>query len=134
MSYPALSIRQPWAWLIVNGHKDIENRDWATPFRGRFLVHAGQTLTRPQYEEVTTQLLLAGFQISLPPFEALREQCGGFVGWSRVVDCVREHPSAWKQPESFGFVLADSRPIAFVPWKGRLGWFNVPGATVEVMA
>ena len=21
---PVLSIRQPWAWLIVNGHKDIE--------------------------------------------------------------------------------------------------------------
>lgn len=23
---PALSVRQPWAWLIVNGLKDIENR------------------------------------------------------------------------------------------------------------
>lgn len=22
-----LSIQQPWAWLIVNGFKDIENRD-----------------------------------------------------------------------------------------------------------
>lgn len=24
----ALSIRQPWAWLIINAGKDIENRDW----------------------------------------------------------------------------------------------------------
>ena len=24
----ALSIRQPWAWLIVNGYKDVENRTW----------------------------------------------------------------------------------------------------------
>lgn len=40
---PALSIRQPGAWLIVNGHKDIENRDWPTTnFRGRLLVHADQ--------------------------------------------------------------------------------------------
>ncbi|WP_241559678.1 ASCH domain-containing protein [Hydrogenophaga sp. NH-16] len=128
---PALSIRQPWAWLIVNGHKDIENRDWSTPFRGRFLVHAGQTLTRPQYEDVVTQLLLAGIQISLPPFEDLREQCGGFVGWSRVVDCVREHPSGWKEPGSYGFVLADSMPIPFVPYKGRLGWFNAPSDLIK---
>lgn len=35
----ALSILQPWAWLIVNGNKDIENRNWHTRFRGRFLVH-----------------------------------------------------------------------------------------------
>lgn len=28
----ALSIRQPWAWLVVQGYKDIENRDWPTNF------------------------------------------------------------------------------------------------------
>jgi hypothetical protein len=39
----ALSIMQPWAWLIVNGLKDIENRKWSTDFRGEFLVHAGKT-------------------------------------------------------------------------------------------
>src|SRR5437016_10859136 len=38
----ALSVRQPWAWLIVNGHKDIENRSWQTKFRGKLLIHAGQ--------------------------------------------------------------------------------------------
>ena len=42
----ALSIRQPWAWLIVHGRKDIENRSWRTKFRGRFLVHAAQGMTR----------------------------------------------------------------------------------------
>lgn len=31
---PAISIRQPWAWLILNAGKDIENRDWPTNFRG----------------------------------------------------------------------------------------------------
>lgn len=127
MNHPALSIRQPWAWLIVNGFKDIENRDWATPFRGRFLVHAGQTMTRPQYDAVVTQLLLEGLHPpGMPLFDEMKALCGGFVGWSRVTDCVREHPSKWKQPGSYGFVLADSRPIPFVPWKGRLGWFNVP--------
>ena len=27
-------VRQPWAWLIVNGFKDIENRSWMTRYRG----------------------------------------------------------------------------------------------------
>ena len=40
----ALSIRQPWAWLIVNGYKDIENRTWPTRFRGRVCVHAPKLL------------------------------------------------------------------------------------------
>ncbi len=36
----ALSVRQPWAWLIVNGCKDIENRDWSTKLRGSLVdVH-----------------------------------------------------------------------------------------------
>jgi hypothetical protein len=45
----ALSIRQPWAWLILHAGKDIENRDRkprnpALHFRGSFLIHAGLTL------------------------------------------------------------------------------------------
>lgn len=51
----ALSIRQPWAWLIVHGGKDIENRSWHTKFRGRFLVHAAKGMTSNEF----TQALLA---------------------------------------------------------------------------
>ena len=122
---PALSIRQPWAWLIVNGHKDIENRDWPTVFRGELLVHAGQTMTRPFYDATVAELSAAGLcPPDLPAFEDLPR--GGLVGWTRVVDCLQEHPSPWKLEGSHGFVLRDSRPMPFVPWKGRLGFFNVP--------
>jgi len=41
---PALSIWQPWAWLIANGYKDIENRTWWTKFRGPFLIHASKRM------------------------------------------------------------------------------------------
>ena len=34
------------ARLIVTGHKDIENRNWPTRFRGRVYVHAATTLSR----------------------------------------------------------------------------------------
>jgi hypothetical protein len=126
---PALSIRQPWAWLIVNGHKDIENRDWPTNFRGLLLVHAGQTLTRRYYSETRAALECAGLLPSdLPAYEDMER--GGLVGWTRVVDCREHHPSSWKQDNSYGFVLRDSRPIPFVPWKGRLGFFNVPKGVV----
>jgi hypothetical protein len=37
-----LSIRQPWAWLVAHGWKNIENRTWPTGFRGRFLIHAAK--------------------------------------------------------------------------------------------
>src|SRR5216683_3431530 len=38
----ALSIQQPFAWLIVNGYKDIENRTWNTNYKGFVLIHAGK--------------------------------------------------------------------------------------------
>jgi hypothetical protein len=44
----ALSIRQPWAWLIVNGFKDLENRSWSTAFRGPVWIHAGKAWGRTE--------------------------------------------------------------------------------------
>ena len=126
---PALSIRQPWAWLIVHGFKDIENRDWPTNFRGRLLVHAGQTMARSYYDEVCEQLALLNLRPpSMPAYEDLPR--GGLVGWTHITDCRRRHPSPWKQDCSHGFVLYDSSPIPFVPYKGRLGFFNVPKEVV----
>ena len=40
---PALSFRQPWAWVVAKGIKPIENRNWPTEYRGLFLIHAGKT-------------------------------------------------------------------------------------------
>lgn len=38
-----LSVKQPWAWLICMGIKNVENRTWARKFRGRILIHASAT-------------------------------------------------------------------------------------------
>lgn len=37
----ALTIREPWASLIVNGYKEYEFRSWKTNYRGKILIHAG---------------------------------------------------------------------------------------------
>lgn len=38
----ALSIKQPWAWMIAKGHKTIETRTWATKYRGDLLIAASK--------------------------------------------------------------------------------------------
>lgn len=128
---PALSIRQPWAWLIVNGYKDIENRSWPTVFRGPFAVHAGQTMARRYYDETVASLRAAGICPSdIPPYEALDR--GGIVGVARIVDCVEHSDSPWKHSDGYGFVLSDGRPVPFIPWPGRLGFFNLPRETLTL--
>ena len=47
----ALSIRQPWASLILKAGKNIENRDWPTKYRGRILIHAAKGMTRGEHED-----------------------------------------------------------------------------------
>lgn len=123
----ALSIRQPWAWLIVNGHKDIENRTWPTRFRGRVLVHAGQTMTRNDYS--ACMLFLAGISDHLrepwrvPAPDLLKQQCGGLVGEVEIVDCVTRSQSPWFCGD-FGFALRHAKVLPFQPCKGALGFFQ----------
>lgn len=44
----ALTIRQPWADLIVNGYKKYEFRSWKTNYRGKILIHAGLSVEKDQ--------------------------------------------------------------------------------------
>ena len=46
----AVTEKQPWASLIVEGIKDIENRTWKTNFSGRILVHAAAKPANIKYE------------------------------------------------------------------------------------
>lgn len=124
----ALSIRQPWAWLILNAGKDIENRSWPTKVRGRVLIHAAKGMTRDEYENGNDPLWAsAGPTIELPPFEQLAR--GGIVGSVEIVDCVATSSSPWFCG-LFGFVLRDPKPLPFAPWRGQLGFFDVSDAAL----
>lgn len=122
----ALSIRQPWAWLIVNGHKDIENRVWSTSYRGRVLIHAGKTMTRDEYDDAVATARYAGFNGALPSRNQLER--GGIVGVATIVGCVasEDRSSPWHMPDQFGFLIDNAKPIPFVACKGMLNFFNVP--------
>lgn len=114
-----LSIRQPWAWLIVNGYKDIENRSWATKFRGRMLVHASKSMTGQDYADAKVVATSQG--IPIPEPEELER--GGIVGAVDVIDCVSSSASPWFFG-NWGFSLANAETLPFQPLKGRLGFFE----------
>jgi hypothetical protein len=116
----ALSIRQPWAWLIVHGYKDVENRTWATRYRGPLLVHAGLTLD-PRADRAAE--LARALGIALPALSELPR--GAIVGRVQVTDCVTAYPSRWFEGP-YAFVLTEAEPIEPIPRKGMLGLFTVP--------
>ncbi|ANP62349.1 TPA: ASCH domain-containing protein [Pseudomonas aeruginosa] len=119
----ALSIRQPWAWLIVHGFKPVENRDWPTRFRGPFLVHASKGMTRDEYEDARDLAEQQGITIPAP-HELER---GGIVGQASITGCVDHSSSPWFFGK-FGFELADAKPLPFRPLKGQLGFFEAEAA------
>lgn len=119
----ALSIRQPWASLILAAGKDIENRCWSTRLRGRILIHAAKGCTRDEWtdaiefaEDIIDKQISADLK-TIPR--------GGIIGSVEIVDCVSISDSPWFVG-AFGFVLRDPQPLPFVPWKGQLGFFDVP--------
>lgn len=124
-----LSVRQPWAWLIVNGYKNIENRTWPTNIRGRILIHASKGMTREEFQ--ACQIFVYGFcDLQLPRMEELER--GGIVGSAVLLDCVDSHTSEWFTGPQ-GFVLADAKTCRFIPCKGRLGFFK-PGECSVMLA
>lgn len=117
----ALSIRQPWAWLIINGGKDIENRSWHTNYRGRFLVHAAKNMTREEYADGYRFALECGVT-DLPRFDEL--QRGGVVGSVELVDSVDSSTSPWYMGQK-AFVLRNPQHLPFTPLRGQLSFFEV---------
>lgn len=139
----ALSIRQPWAWLIVNGFKDVENRTWphAPTFRGHFLIHASRKIDADMHQLLTSYVLghqmasMTGFMnLPEPQLQRLAKEyptgagllTGGIVGEAELIDVVTESDSPWFQKDHLGFVLRDAKKLPFSPLKGQLGFFDVP--------
>ncbi|AXQ93171.1 ASCH domain-containing protein [Cereibacter azotoformans] len=117
----AISIRQPWAWAIINAGKNIENRGWLTNFRGPVCVHAAKGAARAEYD-FAAEFIFRATGSNAPDAPALVDR-GGIIGVAEIVDCVRTHPSPWFFGP-YGFVLANVRPVEFIPVKGALGFFD----------
>ena len=132
----AISVKQPWAALLVAGVKTVEVRTWRTNQRGRVLIHASKIPDdRPEgWALITT-----------PELKALAELRGGFIGVGDLTNCVRyptaeafaatveQHRNApeWFRPAGlYGFVFQNLRPIAYHAYPGQTMFFTVSGFKV----
>ncbi|HEY0414132.1 MAG TPA: ASCH domain-containing protein [Allosphingosinicella sp.] len=125
----ALSVKQPWAELIMLGRKTIEVRTWSTGHRGALFLHTGR---RPA----------EGAFGLFPDIDA--RFLGGFIGLIDLVDIEQFGQASWSRlrpqhlvpgpmPDAaYGWRLANPRRLA-TPMKGSgsLGIFPVPTTVAE---
>lgn len=116
----ALSIQQPWAWLIATGQKDIENRTWNTGYRGWFAIHAAKR----EPSEAEIQAIEARFRCHINRGEL---RYGGMIGTARLAGVFTKHRSKWFEGP-FGFHITDAEPMPLQHQRGQLGWFTWPEA------
>lgn len=131
----ALSLTQPWAWIVVHGGKRIENRTWTTALRGMFLIAASQQMSRAQYAaawEYVRHYFGTAAAHAIPKAEYLTRGC--IVGRAELVDVLQptEHPSQpWHMRGQYGFVLRDVQPTHNVACKGLQRFWSVPQPQVD---
>ncbi len=121
----AISIKQPWAWLILEGIKPVENRSWKFVHRGPLLIHASKTIDYEGYGWVETNF--SG--IGMP--SVINLKTGGIIGKVNVTDCVTSHPSPWFCGP-FGLVMEDPEKLDYVQFRGMPGLFDVPDSLITV--
>lgn len=131
----ALSLKQPWAWLVANGHKPIENRTWNTKVRGEILIHASLRYTDQDWAEAVAMVkrhapqLLHQLRLARDR-EALR--LGGIVGRAFLTNVFLPEPTVqlgtWRIPHQYGFILEHAEPLPFAPCPGALGFWECPKA------
>jgi hypothetical protein len=128
----ALSLKQPWATLLVRGRKSIEVRNWPTARRGPILIHAAR-VPDPRPEAWG----------HLPPdLRAEAEKLiGGIIGAATLTDCVTystpetfaadrllhlNDPTWFKPPVLYGFKFTEMEATPFRRLPGWMRFFPVP--------
>ncbi|MFA5176365.1 MAG: ASCH domain-containing protein [Candidatus Nanoarchaeia archaeon] len=117
----ALSLKQPWAELILQGKKTIELRKWKTKFRGKFYIHASGSIDDKSMERYNFKDL---------PKKSL-------VGTAELVEVItytnkkeflkdkNKHLALTDEWGKYGFVLINIKRIKPIPYKGQLNFFEV---------
>jgi hypothetical protein len=117
-----LTVKNPWAQLIIRGEKDVENRTWKTDYRGDLLIHAS---TQPVTFKEFVLLLpenCSGVFGTLYYYETCNRFNGCILGCVRLVDCVQNDKSVWAQQGLWHWKFEN--PVCFekpVKAKGKLG-------------
>jgi hypothetical protein len=126
----ALSIKQPWATLLVHGVKTVEVRSWSTTRRGHILIHAARL---PDEDAAAWALVPA----------ELREDTklvGGLIGACNLTGCIGyrtpqafaadqarhlNDPSWFRPPILYGFTMANPERLPFRKYPGWVRFFPI---------
>ena len=121
-----LSIKQPYAELIVSGKKTVELRTWNTKFRGEFLVHASKRIEKDDCKRlnIDSDKLITGAVIGRANLYGVK------LYGSRKEFAADSHlhlaSERYYPDHAYGFLLRNvSRLPKPVYMKGRLGFYNV---------
>ena len=127
----ALTVCQPWAWALIHGPKRIENRNWATYYRGPLVIHAGKS--REWIKDGLPALRDNG--IVVPDYF----EYGAIIGVVNLVECF--HHSVLPDPHRcdvyahgpYCWVTANPRPITPHVYKGAQGLWTIPDSLIAAL-
>lgn len=115
----ALTIRQPWAHLIIHGDKRIENRSKRTAYRGPLWIHAGLRYDHADlYAKVHGRVL-----------DESKMTFGAIIGMVIVVDCVKYAQTRDKRwaVGPWCWILENPRALRTpIRCRGHLSFFEHP--------
>ena len=137
-----LSLSRPWTELVLAGHKSIENRTWATPYRGLLVIH-GALSWDPVAAVETARPVIGAVELAALDYRGalLKETCPtGFLG---VVDltfiCRPTHRRSctcgpWAFRETHHWHVENPRRLPEpIPGPGRLGLFTPPAEVIAAV-
>lgn len=123
----ALSFWQPYAWLIVNGHADVDSRTWAPPdhvIGQRIAIHAsGRKITRAEFNDFVQSMTDLG--VKEYPQAPADFDYGKIVGTVIVAGVTKKSKSHWAANGYFHWILLAAQTIKPIPFKGHRSWFKV---------
>lgn len=124
----AITIKNPYAYLIMNGYKDVENRTWRIKYRGSILIHSAKEMAKGY--DYNPKLYLGCSQYSAIEQRHKKElmsvmQNGYILGCVTLKDCVRDYESIWAEKDMWHWIL--EKPVLFrkpILAKGQQGLWN----------
>lgn len=129
----AISIKQPWSYLICAGIKDVENRTWATKYRGRVYIHASAKSVGQYFSEGVFTADQLNYLIQSKKIDLIEKvQLSAIIGHVDIVNCISKarngkgSDSIWAEPDCFHWILRNpvlfDKPILNV--KGKLSFWD----------
>ena len=117
----ALTIKEPWATLIIDGYKKYEFRSWKTNYRGKILIHAGMSEEKDMLKKFKVKGVIHCFSGSLETAKTYIKM-GYYLGIGGVVTFKNSKLGTTLQSLSLDNIVleTDSPYLAPVPYRGSL--------------